>query len=42
MPEIFFINPDAIIHADKNILEQGHGLPRGSFSESRRASGFSS
>lgn len=41
MSEIFFINPGVIIHADKNIPEPGHDLPRGSFSEFLQARGCS-
>ncbi|SHO52511.1 hypothetical protein SAMN02745217_03685 [Anaerocolumna xylanovorans DSM 12503] len=41
MSEIFFINSSTIIHADKNMTEPGHGLPQGSFSESRQVSGCS-
>lgn len=41
MSEILFINLGAIIHADKNIPEPGHGLPWGSLSEARQAHGCS-
>lgn len=41
MSEIFFVNLGNIIHADKSIPKQRHGLSRGRFRAFRQESGCS-